>query len=221
MVRLLSALVLVVTACSHAANEKHLTAAEHRELATLHEAKADAERQQFDPSQTRDAVVRSPFTDLPDSTMNTYNPTAEHLTAADRELRRAAQHSKEAAKLEAFEDAACQALPKEQRASCPLLASQVSQVTNDRSGVLLTLKDGADASGIEKRLQCHLAWANAVGFDRPTCPLFVKGMSIKLSRANVITLKGDSPEVVRQLQEQARRIFVGESNANTPVSSRN
>lgn len=214
MTRLLAA-VLIVTACSHA-EDKALTAAEHRQLAELHEARAEAERAKFDPSKTRGPIARSPFSNLPDSVVTEYNPTAAHLTAADRELRRAAEHSKQAAKLEAFEDVACQALPKEQRAACPLLASQVKLVQNDGKGIRLTIKESADASEIEKRLQCHLAYAKTIGFDQPTCPLFVKGMSIKMAGPKVIALHGDSPEVTRQLQEQARRIFVGE--ASVPVS---
>lgn len=218
MARVLVISLLVVTACSHA-DDKHLTATEHRELAALHEARADAEKAQFDPTQTRGSIARSPFTDLPDSVVNEYNPTAEHLTAADRELRRAAEHSKEAAKLEAFEDAACQKLPKELRAACPLLASQVALVQNDPKGVRLTLKPAADAQQIEQRLQCHLAYAKSIGFDRPTCPLFVKGMSISLVGPKMISLQGDSPEVARRLQEQARRIFYGET-PSVPVSLR-
>src|SRR6185436_18367623 len=100
---LLIAAALIVTGCSHAKDE-HLTAAEHRQMAELHEAKADAERAQFDPSKTREAVTRSPFGDIPDTAVTPYNPTAEHLNTADREMRRAAQHSKAAAQLEAFED---------------------------------------------------------------------------------------------------------------------
>ena len=201
--------VFVVTACQHA-NDKNLTASEHRELASAHTAKAEAEREQFDPSQTRATISRSPFTDLPDSVINQYNPTAEHLNAADREMARAAQHSKQAAKLEAFEDTTCQALPAEQRAACPLLASQVALVQNDRRGVRLTIKPTADAAAIEKRLQCHLAYAKTVGFERPSCPLFVKGMTVQLIAPRVLALYGDTPEVAQALQAQAHRIFVGD-----------
>lgn len=208
--------VFFVTACSHA-DDKRLTAVEHRELAAIHEAKAEVEQKQFDPLLTTELGRRSPFGNLPDSVVSEYNPTADHLVAADRELRRAAEHSKEAAKLEAFEDVTCQQLPKEQRAACPLLASQVALVQNDRRGVRLTIKQSADAVDIEKRLQCHLAYAKSIGFDRPTCPLFVKGMSIKNIAPHVIALHGDSPEVSKTLQEQARRIFVGEG-ASVPVS---
>ncbi len=209
--------LVFVTGCSHR-GEKELTALEHRNKAAEYEAKAEAERQQYDPSRTREAIVRSPFVDLPDSPVREYNPTATHLDTADRELRRAARHSKAAAKLEAFEDAACQQLPSRVRASCPLLASQVALVQNDKKGVLLTIKDGADAKDIEQRLQCHLAFARANGFDTPSCPLFVKGMSIKLVEPKVISLEGSSPGVARALQAQAQRIFTG-AESPVPVSS--
>jgi hypothetical protein len=208
--------LLIVTACSHSKDE-HLTAQEHRDLAELHQAKADAERAQFDPSQTSSTLIRSPFGDTPDTAVTPYNPTAEHLAAADREMKRAAAHSKAAARLEAFEDVACQNVPREQRAACPLLASQVESVQNDPKGVLLRLKDSADADAIEKRLQCHLAYANATGFERPSCPLFVRGMTLKLIAPKTIALRGETPQVVAALQYQARRIFTGEELE--PISS--
>ncbi|MBL8951651.1 MAG: hypothetical protein JNK82_12795 [Myxococcaceae bacterium] len=202
--------------------ERELTAQEHRIKADEHEARADAEARKFDPSQTREAVARSPFADvggsLPDGTMKAYNPTSQHLQAADREMRAAANHDKAAAKLEAFEDAACEQIPSRMRASCPLLASQVSLVQNDKKGVLLTIKDGSDAKDIEQMLQCHLAFARANGFDRPTCPLFVKGMTIRMVAPKVLALEGNTPEIARQLQAQAHRIFTGPT-APIPVSS--
>jgi hypothetical protein len=219
MTRLPCLVVLVVTACSHG-EDKHLTATEHRDLAALHFARADAEREQYDPSLTEDRVMRSPWVDLPDSVVSEYNPTSGHLAAADREMRRAARHHKQADKLEAFEAAACQNIPREQRAACPLLASQVERVQNDKKGVRLNLKPSADAVAIEQRLQCHLAWANTVGFDEPSCPLFVKGMAIGIKAPNVIVMHGDSPEVAEELQRHARRIFIGEPQG-APVSSKN
>ena len=213
--------LLFVTACTHR-SERELTAIEHRAKADDHVAKAEEARRQFDPSQTRETIARSPFADvggsLPDGTMKEYNPTASHLQAADRELRAAAGHDKAAAKLETFEDAACAQLPTRLRSSCPLLASQVSLVQNDKKGVLLTIKEGSDANEIEQMLQCHLAFARANGFDKPTCPLFVKGMTIKMVSPKVLALEGSTPGVARALQAQAHRIFTGPS-APVPVSS--
>lgn len=210
-------LVLGFCACAHPPNEG-LTATEHRELAALHEARAEVERSQFDPSLTREMVARSPFTELPDTLLNEYNPTGDHLVAADRELRRAAQHARAADRLEAFEDAACAQVPPEQRAACPLLASQVAVVQNDSRGVRLVIKPTADTSAIAQRLQCHLAWAQTTGFDRPSCPLFVRGMNISVRSPQMIVLHGDTPEVAHALQDQAWRIFVGKPAA--PVSAR-
>lgn len=201
--------LLAVTACSHPIDGS-LTAPEHRDLAALHEARAEAERRKYDPTLTREAVEYSPFTDLSEHVITQYNPTANHLAEADRELKSAAAHDQAAAKLVAFEDRACPDLPSRERAACPLLASQVERVQNDSKGVRLTIEAGADARAIEQRLQCHLAWARANGFDRPTCPLFVRGMSIGLRPQSVIALHGDTPEVAHALQAQARRIFSGE-----------
>jgi hypothetical protein len=216
MARVLS-LAFLVASCTHP-QDQSLTAAEHRELAALHEARADSEREQFDPTKTREMVARTPFTELPDSVMNEYNPTGDHLVAADRELRRAAQHSRAAQQLEAFEDAACRNVSPEERAACPLLASQVAVVQNDRLGVRLIMKPGVDAGAVERRLQCHLAWARTTSFERPSCPLFMRGMTISLRPGAVIALHGDSAAVARALQQQARHIFTGE--AGEPVSAR-
>ena len=141
--RVLLVCVVAVTACSHPIDHE-LTAAEHRDLAALHEARAEAQKKQFDPSLTTDFVANSPFTGLPDHVIDEYNPTAGHLAEADRELKSAADHNRAAAKLEAFEDAACIGLPSRVRAACPVLASQVELVQNDSKGVRLTLKAGTD-----------------------------------------------------------------------------
>jgi len=219
MVRTALVCLLFVTACSHR-GERELTALEHRVKAAEHEARAEREQRQYDPTQSRQAMTRSPFVDLPDGPFRDYNPTSTHLARADRELRAAAEHSKAAAKLEAFEDAACQQLPSRVRAACPLLASQVAHVQDIKKGVLLTIKPEADAQQIEQRLQCHLAFARANGFDKPSCPLFVKGMRIRLAQPKVIALEGSSAEVARALQAQARRVFQGpETPEQQPVSS--
>jgi hypothetical protein len=213
--RVLSVCLLAVTACSHPL-DRDLTAPEHRDLADLHQERAAAERKKYDPSLTRESIANSPFTGLPDQVIEEYNPTAGHLAEADRELKSAAAHDRAAEKLEEFENDACRGLPTAVRAACPLLASQVELVQNDTKGVRLTLKPEVDARDVEARLQCHLAYARANGFDRPTCPLFVRGMSIALQRSKVIVLHGNSYDAVQALQAQARRIFTGEGSP--PVS---
>lgn len=210
---------LFLVSCTHA--DKNLTAPEHRELAEEHRVKAETERARFDPSQTNSRVVtRTPFGDGPDGLASAYNPTADHLAAADREMREAAKHTKMAAKLEEKEAVVCAQISEAERSSCPLLASQVALVENYDKGVLLTLKKSADGEKVNNSLNCHLAYARASGFDAPSCPLFVKGMTISMKKPGVIDLQGESPEVTQQLQAQARRIFFGKEVSTQPVSAR-
>jgi hypothetical protein len=83
---------------------------------------------------------------------------------------------------------------------------------------VLYLKPEVDAVDTHRRLDCHLAYAQAEGFTRPSCPLFVKGMSIALELAPVhaIDMFADEPKAAAEIQAQARRIFIGE----LPVSAR-
>jgi hypothetical protein len=122
--------------------------------------------------------------------------------------------------LAAFEDEACKGIAPAERAACPLLASQVRQVQDTRSGVKLSLKDVSAMDDIYKRLSCHLAYATANGFDAPSCPLFVKGMVLKKLPGGVIEMTASTPEVVAQLHQQARRIFTGQTVREAPVSVR-
>jgi hypothetical protein len=203
------ATALLALSCSHA-RPAPLTASEHRAEAARHEQTARQEAARYDPEQTERYPGRSPWRQSPSDWTTTYNPTEAHLAAADREMREAAEHLAAAHRLELFESAACESIPPVERAACPLLASSVLVVRNTKSGVELTLKNGVDGAETHRRLDCHLAYAEANGFQRPSCPLFVPGMSISLKDARVLVLRGDTPQVARQLQEQARRIFAPE-----------
>lgn len=213
--RLFSGCVLFALGCAHT-KEPELTATEHRNEAAIHQAAAEAERAKFDPLDRRtlpernESVGNDPWTRV-------YNPTASHLEAADREMKEAAGHLAAARQLEAFADRHCAEIPPEQRAACPLLASSVTVVRETKYGVMLELKPAADAVDIVHRLDCHLAWAVAKGFDRPSCPLFVKGMQVALVLGNgkSISMSSDDPAVALELRAQARRIFTGEQ----PVSA--
>lgn len=204
--------VVAASSCSH--TQEELTAPEHRAAAAEHRAAALEERERYDPSQEKRAPLppRTPFNDQvmldPDAT--TYNPTEEHLHRADAQMKEAAAHLKAARKIESFEHQACKAIAPAQRASCPLLASQVALVNQLPNGLALVLKPGANGEDINQRLNCHLAYANANGFDRPSCPLFVKGMDIRLKGDSVLELTAEQPEAVQAMKRQARRIFVGE-----------
>ncbi len=185
-----------------------MTGDEHRAEAKRHETSASHEAAQYDATSNAVRPGRSVPNAPPD--LLTYNPTQHHLAVADNEMRAAAGHLAAAKKLEAFEDARCRAIPPAERAACPLLASSVSVVRETEHGVQLVLKLDADADEVARRLNCHLAYAEATGFARPSCPLFVRGMKIALAGPGVIGLTGETPEVVTALKLQARRIFGGE-----------
>lgn len=187
-----------------------MTAAEHRNEAALHTAKAQTEREKFDPVDRR-VITRAQGDVAPEWNARIYNPTQEHLDLADRELRSASEHLRAARRLEAFEDARCADIPPLERSACPLLASSVTRVTETKAGILLELKPAVDAVDTHRRLDCHLAYAITVGFDRPSCPLFVKGMVISLvleTGKRSIAMTSDDPKVAEEIRVQARRIFL-------------
>jgi hypothetical protein len=146
---------------------------------------------------------------VPDDRIESYNPTDEHLTIADQQLSEANEHLKAAKKLLAFEDKACTGLTEGERSACPLLASSVARVEPTNTGFTLRFKPSVDVGQTTKLLTCHLAYAVATGFDRPSCPLFVKGTTLRAAGATGLEFIGDSATVGVALRTQARRIFTG------------
>ena len=117
-------------------------------------------------------------------------------------------HLAAARSLEAFEDKACAGLSAGERFSCPLFASRVRRVEWARDGFTLTFKQTIDATQTYARLRCHLAYAIATGFDRPSCPLFIPGTTLRQGGADAITFVGDSPDVASALRTKAREVFL-------------
>ncbi len=184
-----------------------MTAAEHRNEAAIHEARASSEREKVgaDEFPQRGAMINEPLV------FANFSPTADHQQRADRELQEAAAHLGAARRLEAFEAEACRGLPPAERSACPLLGSSVTLVESTKQGFVLTLLPTIDAAQTYRRLSCHLAFAQAMGFEQPTCPLFVKGTSLRRVGGHGLAFDGDFPEVGVALRAQAKRIFAGPS----------
>ncbi len=201
-------LALLSISCAHV---EQLTVDEHRNEAALHTEKARKETEKFDPTATMRAAPRTQSTSIApgDVPFEPYNPSQSHLQAADRELAQANAHLAAAETLVKFEDQACAGLSAGERASCPLFASSVSQVSWLADGFKLTFIRAADAAPTLQRLSCHLAYAASSGFDQPSCPLFLKGTSIDKAGDGAIAFRGNSAEVAQALRGQARRIFSG------------
>ena len=96
----------------------------------------------------------------------------------------------------------------------------MTQVRNTPAGLELALKPTVDAGDTYRRLSCHLAYAEAQGFLRPSCPLFVKGLSIELREPDVLVFTGATKEIAKQLQDEARRIFAPPALPPPAVSTR-
>jgi hypothetical protein len=193
---------LLLLGCAH---DDRMTAAEHRNEAAIHQSRAASERSQVDADEfpQRGAMINQPLA------FANFSPTTDHQQQADRELRLAAEDRAAAKRLEAFEDEACRGLPAAERSACPLLGSSVILVQATKEGFALTLKPFVDVADTYRRLSCHLAFARAMGFDQPTCPLFVKGTTLRRVGDHDLAFDGDSPDVRTALRRQASKIFAG------------
>lgn len=211
---------LMLMGCPHV-RATDRTVREHRADAARHQEAARTERAQAGPESASlvnlNAAGRQQV-GQPDAALIAYSPRQEHLEHADSELRQANEHLAAAKSLLSFEDKACEGLSAGERSSCPLFASTVSRVEPTRAGFTLTFRSDLDAEASYRRLRCHLAYANATGFDRPSCPLFVKGTKLEAVRPVGIAFVSDSPEVAEALRAQARRVFLGTPAMNSSAT---
>ena len=142
-----------------------------------------------------------------DARFDSYELDDQQARVADRELIDASAHLTAAKSLESFEDNACVGVSTAERSSCPLFASSVRRVEWAKDGFRLTFKQPSEAARTFPRLRCHLAYAISNGFDRPSCPLFIPGTSLRREGDEGITFAGDSAAVASALRVQARRVF--------------
>lgn len=213
---LLGGLVLAL-ACTHV-RPGDMTAAEHRNEAAILQAEAREKKLAVTPADARPMPVSmAHIAAVPEERITSYNPNDSQLVRADADMREAAAHLAAAKKLEAFEAQACSGLTVAERSACPLLASSVAQITHVKLGFQMAMKPGVDVERTNQMLTCHLAYAEKTGFDRPSCPLFVKGSSIRRVGDMIIEFTGETPEVAAELQTQAHRVFRGSSS---PMSLR-
>ncbi len=211
--RLARIALLSVTACRHT-SPNEMSAKEHLAEAQAHQTAADRERTLYNPMEPRRLPAIVPRPETPEGWDFDWNPSAQHLAQADREMARAAEHSAAATALKTFEDKACANIAKEQRAACPLFASAVKTVSSTSSGIRLLLTPSASGEDIYRRLSCHLAFAQANGFDSPSCPLFVKGAQLRRMSDKVFEFWSDVPSVAQSLRTQAHRVFSSRAFTN-------
>jgi hypothetical protein len=195
-----------LTACAHSYDS--MTVEQHR---------AEARRREEFAQEEQEATLPV-ILDTSDTPIPSWNPTAQHLEAAAANHRKAEEHLQAAAQLEKFENAACRGLTWPQREACPLFIGQVERIDESSSGITLHFRGDIDPKTIFAQMQCHLAFAKARGFDQPSCPLYVNGVSISMSGDKAVVFTGSTPQAVRTLHQQARILFA--PSQDLPVSAR-
>ncbi len=134
-----------------------------------------------------------------------YNPTQVHRDRAKGHGKLAREHTHAARVLEEFEEAACQAFPKETRATCPLVA-QVESLEDVFGGVRARLAEGTNVNAAITHMRCHQAFARARGREgMDSCPLYMPGVWVERvgSTREVDLLALDSDEI-GELRQRAR-----------------
>lgn len=196
---------LLLAGCTHTRPEE-MTSSEHRAEAARHQENSeDARASATDTPVLFAAPPRSPFNDE-SATLRPYNPSAARLDEADRQMRAAWEHLQAAKDLEKYEAAACEGVPAAERSACPVLAPHTAWVEEIAQGLTLHLKPAAPKQRLAAQLQCHLAWAQARGFDRTPCPLYVKGVKITVAE-NAIDFRSTDAAVAVEVRREGRKLF--------------
>lgn len=190
--------------CAHARSD--LTANEHRNEASIAEARANRELEQYEPISRR--ASRGPSTSEVSSDLLVHDAPEQHLAAVDRQLRVAHDHRAAAQALEQFEDKACEGLSAAQRAACPLMTPFLEAVRELPKGVQLQFKPTAPVGVVILQMRCHLAFAKAKGFTSPSCPLYLKGVRFA-TNGTVVEIVSDDPRQAIEIQNECRRMFGG------------
>ncbi len=116
-----------------------------------------------------------------------------------------AEAHREAAKtLREGEQAACEGVDNEVRATCPLLAHVVEHIEHTERGVRVVYA-GADADTLEHHVECHHAFGARVGRrGMPGCPLYSVALSVRVEpteKGAVLVLESDTEDTVKRLHE--------------------
>lgn len=158
--------------------------------AEAHERAAHAEETQA-TSPERQGV------DLVDGIVGYDLGAAVHFAHADA-------HREAAKTLRDGEQAACDGVDHEERATCPLLAHAVGHVEHTERGVRVVYA-GADAEALERHVKCHHAFGARVGREgMPGCPLYSAALTVRVDPADkgaVLILESDAEATVKRLHE--------------------
>lgn len=137
---------------------------------------------------------------------NVYNTRGQHLARARELSEHARQHEALAANMEAFEETQCKQFPAATRAACPLLGP-VKTLVDISGGVHVEFAPGTRVDAVLAHMQCHLAFAQARGFEASAaaCPLYIRGIEIRPGAdPDVIEIVSADQNVAREIQSRSR-----------------
>lgn len=199
--------------CSHTRPEE-MSAEAHRAEAAKHAKNARQEESKVNPNQPppppppSGTIGNGP---IPLGELWAYDPNAYHKYNAELEREHAQEHLRAAQALEGFEAKACEGIPKEQRAACPLLTPFVSAVQETQRGVIFHLKSADETGPLMKRMKCHWAFAQARAFDQKiACPLYERNVEIHAGKdPATIAVEGKTPAAAAHVRADLRQLFTG------------
>ena len=225
-------LVSFVAACSsptRGARPHDMSAASHEAAAREEDHRAEAHGDQYDPAARTPTVQCNPSGPPrpPICWSSMQNPTSEHLRAAERHRRRAADHRAASQALRDAEARACTSIADEDRDTSPfergediarveplieqMGSSKLAQPNTVGAIVTFRARPGMTAQWLQRVVDCHLARNAALGHVVPTmpdCPLVPKGVSARVSSTRdgfAVAIRGADDAVAREVLERARR----------------
>lgn len=194
--------------CAHVRNDE-MSSEQHLQEAEEHQRRADAARTKYPPAaevRPSEWVRRPP----PGEAQGVPQP----LATAAYEQRCADEHRAAAASLQRFEDRECEGIGAAARGACPLVLGWVQRGVELKDGVRLELKPGVDTALLERRIGCHLAFAQRRDFQVPECPLYRKGVSLHHVSPTVLELRASSDQGAELLRQDLRTLFGVEAHTH-------
>lgn len=229
----LCALTLVaisMTACASStpgAKPHDMSAAQHEGMAGNEDKNAQLHAAQFDPNAAVERCGRGATGRYGDGGCWTTNATSEHLDAAKKHRKMAADHRAASRTLRDAEARACVGLSDDDRDMSPFMhqadiaSVEPLNVTVDGKPQLTRMEGavvafravpGMTAPWLQRVVDCHLARNAALGHDvpeMPDCPLVPKNVTAKATATDAgfaVAIRSDDSQTAQEILKRARAL---------------
>jgi hypothetical protein len=216
---------LVACASTPGAQPADMSAVQHEQAASAHEAEATQHAGQYDPTAQASAKACDGKHVCWTSVSN---PTKGHLDDANKHHQMAADHRAAAQALRTAEAQACTGISDDDRDMSPFyhredISSVQPAVTHVTGGkqprdqitgavVVFRAVPGLTAEWLQRIVDCHIARNNALGNDvpeMPYCPLVPKGITAKVTSTGdgfAVTIESQNPETAKEVLRRAQAL---------------